>query len=90
MKISSKIAPCLWYDNQAEEAAKFYIGIFKDCFSALLDDPDTALGFFANDIRDGFYLHEGFAKAARRACEQQRQQRQREAAHGSVTWIGSG
>ena len=30
MKISSKIAPCLWYDNQAEEAAKFYIGIFKD------------------------------------------------------------
>lgn len=30
MKISSKIAPCLWFDNQAEEAARFYTGIFKD------------------------------------------------------------
>ena len=24
------ITPCLWFDNQAEEAAKFYTGIFKD------------------------------------------------------------
>jgi predicted 3-demethylubiquinone-9 3-methyltransferase (glyoxalase superfamily) len=24
-----KIGPCLWFDNQAEEAAKFYAGIFK-------------------------------------------------------------
>src|SRR2546425_9620531 len=24
-----RIAPCLWFDNQAEEAAKFYTGIFK-------------------------------------------------------------
>jgi len=24
------IAPCLWFDNQAEEAAKFYTGIFKN------------------------------------------------------------
>ena len=30
MKISSKIAPCLWFDNQAEEAARLYTGIFKD------------------------------------------------------------
>ena len=30
MKISSKIAPCLWFDSQAEEAAKFYTGIFKN------------------------------------------------------------
>jgi predicted 3-demethylubiquinone-9 3-methyltransferase (glyoxalase superfamily) len=30
MKISSKIAPCLWFDNQAEDAADFYTGIFKD------------------------------------------------------------
>jgi predicted 3-demethylubiquinone-9 3-methyltransferase (glyoxalase superfamily) len=26
----SKIAPCLWFDDQAEEAAKFYVGIFKN------------------------------------------------------------
>jgi predicted 3-demethylubiquinone-9 3-methyltransferase (glyoxalase superfamily) len=24
-----RIAPCLWFDDQAEEAAKFYSGIFK-------------------------------------------------------------
>ena len=25
-----KIVPCLWLDNQAEDAAKFYVSIFKD------------------------------------------------------------
>ena len=25
-----KISPCLWFDNQAEEAARFYTGIFKN------------------------------------------------------------
>jgi predicted 3-demethylubiquinone-9 3-methyltransferase (glyoxalase superfamily) len=25
-----KITPCLWFDTQAEEAAKFYCSIFKD------------------------------------------------------------
>ncbi|HET9040990.1 MAG TPA: VOC family protein [Gemmatimonadales bacterium] len=24
------IAPCLWFDSQAEEAARYYIGIFKE------------------------------------------------------------
>src|SRR5436189_2581765 len=23
------ISPCLWFDNQAEEAARFYVSIFK-------------------------------------------------------------
>lgn len=26
----SKIKPCLWFDNQAEEAANFYVSIFPD------------------------------------------------------------
>jgi predicted 3-demethylubiquinone-9 3-methyltransferase (glyoxalase superfamily) len=30
MQITSKITPCLWFDNQGEEAAKFYTGIFRD------------------------------------------------------------
>jgi len=30
MLSTSKIAPCLWFDNQAEDAAKFYTGIFKN------------------------------------------------------------
>ena len=25
-----KITPCLWFDDQAEEAARYYVGIFKD------------------------------------------------------------
>jgi predicted 3-demethylubiquinone-9 3-methyltransferase (glyoxalase superfamily) len=25
-----KIAPCLWFDSQAEAAAKYYVGIFKN------------------------------------------------------------
>jgi predicted 3-demethylubiquinone-9 3-methyltransferase (glyoxalase superfamily) len=27
----SKISPCLWFDNQAEEAADFYISTFRTC-----------------------------------------------------------
>ena len=30
MPILHKITPCLWYDDEAEEAAKFYTGIFKN------------------------------------------------------------
>ena len=25
-----KITPCLWFDTQAEEAAKFYVSLFDD------------------------------------------------------------
>lgn len=25
-----KITPCLWFDTEAEEAAKFYVSVFKD------------------------------------------------------------
>jgi predicted 3-demethylubiquinone-9 3-methyltransferase (glyoxalase superfamily) len=25
-----RITPCLWFDNQAEEAAKFYVSVFKN------------------------------------------------------------
>jgi predicted 3-demethylubiquinone-9 3-methyltransferase (glyoxalase superfamily) len=27
---TQKITPCLWFDTEAEEAAKFYVSIFKD------------------------------------------------------------
>src|SRR6185295_17585653 len=30
MKFSQKIAPCLWFAGEAEEAARFYTGIFPD------------------------------------------------------------
>jgi predicted 3-demethylubiquinone-9 3-methyltransferase (glyoxalase superfamily) len=30
MQTVSRITPCLWFDNQAEEAANFYTGIFRN------------------------------------------------------------
>jgi predicted 3-demethylubiquinone-9 3-methyltransferase (glyoxalase superfamily) len=30
MEISQKLSPCLWFDDQAEEAAKFYTCIFRN------------------------------------------------------------
>jgi predicted 3-demethylubiquinone-9 3-methyltransferase (glyoxalase superfamily) len=30
MQFSQKIAPCLWFDKEGEDAAKFYVGIFKN------------------------------------------------------------
>ena len=30
MTIVQKATPCLWFDNQAEDAAKFYISVFKN------------------------------------------------------------
>ncbi|RYD45006.1 MAG: VOC family protein, partial [Verrucomicrobiaceae bacterium] len=28
--MKSKITPCLWFDGKAEEAAEFYVSIFKN------------------------------------------------------------
>jgi predicted 3-demethylubiquinone-9 3-methyltransferase (glyoxalase superfamily) len=37
-----KITPCLWFDDQAEEAANFYIGIFKNSkITAISRYPDA-------------------------------------------------
>ena len=37
-----KISPCLWFDTQAEEAARFYTAIFKDSkITAIARYPDT-------------------------------------------------
>lgn len=53
----SKIAPCLWFDGEAEEAAKFYVSLLPDSridrvqknvsdgpsvLPKLLGDPDPA------------------------------------------------
>ena len=37
---------------------------FAQCFTTLLADDNAALGVFAADIRDGYYLSDGFAAAA--------------------------
>ena len=30
LALSSRITPCLWFDDQAEDAARFYMGIFEN------------------------------------------------------------
>lgn len=45
----SKIAPCLWFNGQAEEAAEFYTGLFPDSRiekvnRAAADNPSTPQG----------------------------------------------
>ena len=40
--MNAKISPCLWFDHQAEDAARFYTGIFKDSkITAISRYPDA-------------------------------------------------
>ncbi|MDB5048465.1 MAG: 3-demethylubiquinone-9 3-methyltransferase [Fibrobacteres bacterium] len=47
MQIVQKIAPCLWFDNSAEEAAKFYTSVFKK----------SKLGRITRYGKEGFEIH---------------------------------
>ena len=40
-----------------------YEDTFAKCFGALVDDPDTALGLFFTDLRNGSFLHDAYARA---------------------------
>ena len=42
-----KITPCLWFDSQAEEAAKFYVSIFKD----------SKIGSVTRYGKEGYEIH---------------------------------
>lgn len=46
-----KITPCLWFDNQAEEAARFYVSIFKN----------SKIGTISHYTKEGFEIHGGKA-----------------------------
>ncbi|MBI4725515.1 MAG: VOC family protein [Rhodomicrobium sp.] len=41
------ITPCLWFDNQAEEAAKFYVSIFEN----------SEIGAITRYGKEGFEVH---------------------------------
>jgi acyl-CoA synthetase (NDP forming) len=45
-----------------------YQAIFTDCFTALVQDPDTALGVFFVETRSGCHLHEGYAEVVRQTA----------------------
>ena len=44
---TKKITPCLWFDNQAEEAARFYTSIFKN----------SSIGSIARYGKEGHEIH---------------------------------
>jgi predicted 3-demethylubiquinone-9 3-methyltransferase (glyoxalase superfamily) len=46
-----KITPCLWFDGKAEEAAKFYVSIFKD----------SKIGNVTRYGKEGYEIHGGEA-----------------------------
>jgi predicted 3-demethylubiquinone-9 3-methyltransferase (glyoxalase superfamily) len=45
--ISHQITPCLWFDNQAEEAARFYTSVFKN----------SSMGSISRFGKEGFEIH---------------------------------
>src|SRR5262245_19756417 len=45
-------------------------GIFRDCLTALVQDPDTAIGILFAETRSGYYLHEGYAEIVRDVAAQ--------------------
>lgn len=49
MEISTqKITPYLWFDNEAEEAAKFYTSVFKN----------SSIGHFSRYGKEGYEIHQ--------------------------------
>src|SRR2546426_6207714 len=44
---AQKVTPCLWFDTQAEEAAKFYASVFKN----------SKLGKISRYGKEGFEVH---------------------------------
>ncbi|MSP88195.1 MAG: CoA-binding protein [Alphaproteobacteria bacterium] len=42
-----------------------FIGIFTDCLQALVDDPDAALAILFADVRDNYYLSDGYLEAVK-------------------------
>lgn len=47
-----------------------FVATFTNGLGDLLADPEAALGLFSADIRDGYYLHRGFADAALAAASE--------------------
>jgi acyl-CoA synthetase (NDP forming) len=44
--------------------------IFRECLTALVQDPDTAIGILFAETRSGYYLHEGYADVVRDVAAQ--------------------
>jgi acyl-CoA synthetase (NDP forming) len=65
-KLAARLDPGLEPDNPLDAwgTGHDYEGLFTDCFADLLNDDDAALGILFGDVRDGYYLSEGYCRAA--------------------------
>lgn len=70
-RLAERLEPGLEPENplDAWETGYDYENVFAECFAALMDDPDTAIGLFCADIRDGQYLDEAYGRACTRVAE---------------------
>jgi len=66
-RIGERLEPGLAAENPLDAwgTGKNFVTHFETCFHDLVADRNTALGLLVADIRDGSYLYEGFAAAAR-------------------------
>ncbi|MBL8672655.1 MAG: acetate--CoA ligase family protein, partial [Alphaproteobacteria bacterium] len=64
-RLAARLDPGLEPGNPLDAwgTGKDYVQIFEECTKALLDDPDTAMAMLCADIRDGYYLHDGYVEA---------------------------
>ena len=64
--VAARLEPGLEADNPLDAwgTGKDFVPQFAACFEDLMKDGNASIGLFAADIRDGYYLHKGFADAA--------------------------
>lgn len=69
-RLAARLEPGLAAENPLDAwgTGVNFVTLFADCFTDLLADPQAALGLFCVDLRDDYYLHAGFAEAARTAA----------------------
>jgi acyl-CoA synthetase (NDP forming) len=67
LSVAAHLDPGLEADNPLDAwgTGKDFVAQFETCFHHLISDRDAAIGIFAADIRDGYYLHQGFADATK-------------------------
>jgi len=47
MQMSARLTPCLWFDSEAEEAANFYVSVFKN----------SKIGKISHYGKEGYNVH---------------------------------
>lgn len=67
LSVAAHLDPGLEADNPLDAwgTGKDFVAKFETCFHHLISDRNAAIGLFGADIRDGYYLHQGFADAAK-------------------------